>query len=75
LLTVRAVAKALAVLRGLRGLALCQVEAPGKFCAQLLSENPDAFAEMIARLWPNTPKLEMFARKKRDGWDSWGNEV
>jgi N6-adenosine-specific RNA methylase IME4 len=30
---------------------------------------------MIERHWPNTPKLEMFARKPRDGWDSWGNEV
>ena len=39
------------------------------------SEKPEAFAEMIERHWPNTPKLEMFARKPRDGWDSWGNEV
>jgi N6-adenosine-specific RNA methylase IME4 len=39
------------------------------------SEKPEAFAEMIERLWPNTAKLEMFARKPRDGWDSWGNEV
>jgi N6-adenosine-specific RNA methylase IME4 len=39
------------------------------------NEKPEIFAEMIERLWPNTPKLEMFARKPRDGWDSWGNEV
>jgi N6-adenosine-specific RNA methylase IME4 len=39
------------------------------------SEKPEAFAEMIERLYPNTPKLEMFARKPRDGWDVWGNEV
>jgi N6-adenosine-specific RNA methylase IME4 len=39
------------------------------------SEKPEAFAEMIEQLWPNTPKLEMFARRRRDGWDSWGNEV
>jgi N6-adenosine-specific RNA methylase IME4 len=39
------------------------------------SEKPDIFAEMIERLWPSTPKLEMFARRRRDGWDSWGNEV
>ena len=39
------------------------------------SAKPEVFAEMIERLWPNTPKLEMFARKKRDGWESWGNEV
>jgi len=30
---------------------------------------------MIERLWPNTPKLEMFARKERPGWDTWGAEV
>jgi N6-adenosine-specific RNA methylase IME4 len=39
------------------------------------SEKPEVFAAMIERLWPNTPKLEMFARKRRDGWDVWGNEV
>jgi len=39
------------------------------------SEKPEVFAEMIERLWPNTPKLEMFARKPRDGWDTWDNEV
>jgi N6-adenosine-specific RNA methylase IME4 len=39
------------------------------------SEKPEIFAEMIERLWPNTPKLEMFARKPRDDCDSWGNEV
>jgi N6-adenosine-specific RNA methylase IME4 len=30
---------------------------------------------MIAAMYPNVPKLEMFARKKRAGWDVWGNEV
>jgi N6-adenosine-specific RNA methylase IME4 len=39
------------------------------------SEKPDAFADMIAVMFPNVPKLEMFARKKRSGWDVWGNEV
>jgi N6-adenosine-specific RNA methylase IME4 len=39
------------------------------------SEKPEVFAAMIARLWPNTPKLEMFARRPRPGWDAWGNEV
>ena len=39
------------------------------------SQKPEVFADHISRLWPNTPKLEMFARKPRDGWDSWGNEV
>jgi N6-adenosine-specific RNA methylase IME4 len=39
------------------------------------SEKPDIFATEIARLFPHVPKLEMFARKARPGWDSHGNEV
>jgi N6-adenosine-specific RNA methylase IME4 len=39
------------------------------------SEKPEIFAKMIEDYFPTTPKLEMFARKPRDGWDSWGNEV
>lgn len=39
------------------------------------SEKPAAFAEMIEKLYPNTPKIELFARERRDGWDVWGNEA
>jgi N6-adenosine-specific RNA methylase IME4 len=39
------------------------------------SEKPNVFAEMIERLFPNVPKLEMFARKRRPGWGVWGNEI
>ena len=39
------------------------------------SEKPAIFAEHIERLYPNVPKLEMFARVARPGWDAWGNEV
>lgn len=39
------------------------------------SEKPAVFADMIEQLFPNAPKLEMFARVARPGWDSWGNEV
>jgi N6-adenosine-specific RNA methylase IME4 len=38
------------------------------------SAKPDEFADMIAAMFPHTPKLEMFARKRRDGWDTWGND-
>jgi N6-adenosine-specific RNA methylase IME4 len=50
---------------------------PAKIDAPRLghSEKPDIFAEHIERLFPNVPKLEMFAREPRDGWDVWGNEV
>ena len=39
------------------------------------SEKPAIFAEIIEKLYPNTPKLEMFARASRPGWDVWGNEA
>ena len=48
--------------------------APGTQPPQLLtaarskhSAKPSAFAEMIERLYPNVPKLEMFARSARTG--------
>jgi hypothetical protein len=39
------------------------------------SEKPDVFAGYIEKLYPNVPKLEMFAREARHGWDVWGNEA
>ena len=39
------------------------------------SAKPDIFAEIIAHHFPSTPKLEMFARRPRAGWDVWGNEI
>ena len=39
------------------------------------SQKPEISYEIIQRLFPETKKLEMYARYKRDGWDSWGNEI
>lgn len=39
------------------------------------SEKPVEFAEMIESMFPNLPRLEMFAREARQGWDAWGNEM
>jgi N6-adenosine-specific RNA methylase IME4 len=39
------------------------------------SEKPAVIAEMIEGLFPDMPKLEMFARTHREGWDAWGNEA
>jgi N6-adenosine-specific RNA methylase IME4 len=39
------------------------------------SEKPAAVYEMIERLFPNVPKLEMFARDRREGWEVWGVEA
>jgi hypothetical protein len=41
----------------------------------LHSAKPAAFAEMIEQLFPTVPKLEMFARQVRAGWDAWGAKV
>jgi hypothetical protein len=38
------------------------------------SEKPEEVARRIERLYPG-PYLELFARKQREGWRTWGNEV
>lgn len=39
------------------------------------SEKPDVFAEMIARMFPTLPAIELFARQRRLGWRAWGYEA
>lgn len=39
------------------------------------SQKPEISYEIIERLYPNLKKLEMYARRQRDGWDAFGNEV
>ena len=39
------------------------------------SQKPEIAYEIIERLYPDLKKLEMYARKTRDGWDSFGNEL
>ena len=39
------------------------------------SEKPEAFQQLIERLYPGESKLELFARRTRPGWTCWGNEV
>jgi N6-adenosine-specific RNA methylase IME4 len=40
------------------------------------SEKPDIVYEDIDRTYPGVgPRLELFARTRRPGWDAWGNEV
>ena len=46
------------------------------FPIQRHSAKPKEFRDMIVQLYgEQTSKLEMFAREKAIGWDSWGNEV
>ena len=39
------------------------------------SEKPVEYYELIERLYPGVKKIELFARKRRAGWASWGNET
>lgn len=38
------------------------------------SEKPEYFRELIDKMYPHGKRIELFARKKVKGWDSWGNE-
>lgn len=39
------------------------------------SKKPECAYVMLEQLFPNTNKIELFARNEREGWDCWGNEV
>jgi N6-adenosine-specific RNA methylase IME4 len=39
------------------------------------SRKPDEAYELIERMFPTLPKIELFARHARPGWDCWGNEI
>jgi len=38
------------------------------------SEKPEEFRRIIDELYPRGRRIELFARRKSDGWDIWGNE-
>lgn len=38
------------------------------------SVKPELAYELIEQMYPGYKRLEMFARKGREGWDSWGDE-
>lgn len=38
------------------------------------SVKPFHFREIIEDMFPNLPRIELFARERFDGWDAWGNE-
>lgn len=40
------------------------------------SVKPERVQDRIERLWPEaTPRLELFARRRREGWAAWGKEA
>lgn len=39
------------------------------------SEKPEIVYEIIEAMYPKLPKIELFARTTRPGWEKWGNQV
>lgn len=39
------------------------------------SRKPDEQYERIEAMYPDLKKIELFARRKRQGWQSWGNQI
>ena len=39
------------------------------------SEKPEEVRRRIVEMFGDIPRIELFARQKVDGWDSWGNEI
>jgi N6-adenosine-specific RNA methylase IME4/ParB-like chromosome segregation protein Spo0J len=39
------------------------------------SQKPDEAYMLIEQMYPELPKVELFARQTRTGWAAWGNEV
>jgi len=39
------------------------------------SEKPERFREIIDQLYPEGPRIELFARTAAEGWERWGNEA
>jgi N6-adenosine-specific RNA methylase IME4 len=47
------------------------IEAP----VQEHSRKPDKARRMIEAMFPNLPRIELFARSRCKGWDAWGQEA
>jgi N6-adenosine-specific RNA methylase IME4 len=39
------------------------------------SEKPEGAYELIERAYPKLPRIELFARSRRDGWAVYGDQV
>lgn len=39
------------------------------------SKKPDIVRDKIVQLCDDIPRIELFARQKAEGWDSWGDEI
>lgn len=39
------------------------------------SQKPEQVYEMLSAMYPNARRIELFARQRRNGWESWGNQA
>lgn len=39
------------------------------------SEKPEKVASRITNMFPTQKKIELFSRREREGWDTWGLDV
>lgn len=39
------------------------------------SEKPEQVVKLIEKMYPRLPKIELWARARRKGWDAWGNQA
>ncbi|WP_316979982.1 MT-A70 family methyltransferase [Shumkonia mesophila] len=60
-----------------RGLPVLRHDIRKEFFAPIRehSRKPDEVAGWIVDLYGDAPRVELFARTARPGWDAWGNEV
>lgn len=50
--------------------SVVSIKRPGRH-----SEKPEYFRGLIERMYPNSKKIELFARNYHKGWTSWGDEI
>lgn len=50
------------------------IDAPAAAAPGSHSAKPEAFLDLVEQVSP-PPRLELFARRQRLGWDTWGNEA
>jgi N6-adenosine-specific RNA methylase IME4 len=63
------------VKRNIRNVQIEELEETIEFVNEKHSKKPDVFAHRIVELFGDRPRVELFARDQKKGWDSWGNEI
>lgn len=67
------------ILFGVRGKMKCQNKVTRNFFSavnpKMHSQKPDIARQIILSASGDLPRIELFARKKVDGWDAWGNQL